>query len=109
MILFQPPGLFLFHGTNGLNWNNFIGLNIYPNNPTYTGRQDDLMSPGVRMNWYYGIRYQSLFVAPTTGNYKFRIFCDDLCEFRISNNELKSNAKLIINDKHEASTFFQYR
>eukprot|EP00111_Clytia_hemisphaerica_P000768 TCONS_00002262-protein len=62
----------------------------YPDNPIQTGRQDDFMSLGLKIKDGAAVSYQGLFKPPTTGRYKFRVFCDRKCEFYLSSDHRKS-------------------
>ena len=51
--------------------------------PDFVGHQDDFFTSGTSWIEGYGMRFEALFVAPATGEYKFRIFCDDICMFNM--------------------------
>ncbi|XP_066933955.1 uncharacterized protein [Clytia hemisphaerica] len=69
------------------SWNSYIGQSKFPNNPDWSGYQDDFMSYHMFWQDQYGMRFEALFIPPSTGNYKFRIYCDDICEFNLGESE----------------------
>uniref|UniRef100_A0A7M5WQB2 PA14 domain-containing protein n=1 Tax=Clytia hemisphaerica TaxID=252671 RepID=A0A7M5WQB2_9CNID len=65
------------------SWNSFVGDWRFPNNPSWYSYQDDFLSSAVEWRDNYGMRMEAYFIPPTTGNYRFRLACDDMCEFNI--------------------------
>ena len=51
----------------------------------------------------FGQRLRSFFRAPETGNYIFQTSCDNTCQLWMSDNELPSRKRLIVDQKHYTS------
>ena len=83
--------------TRSYFWTQYVDNSKFPNSPDWQGYQDD-MSTGAGVTWYdgYGMRMEALFVAPATGNYVFRISCDDLCMFNMGTGETEQSKRTII-------------
>ena len=86
----------------------FKTLPEYPNHPIKTGRQDDLMSLGLLTKEGAVIKYQGLFKPPTTGDYKFRAYCDHKCEFLLSTDDQESHKQKILKVLSPTG-FFEYK
>ena len=52
-----------------------------------SGYQDDMMTGGTSWSDGYGMRMEAYFIPPATGDYKFRIYCDDNCIFNIGQSD----------------------
>ena len=44
----------------------------------------------------YGMRMETYFIPPTTGNYQFRIACDNMCEFNLGGDATGSQKNLVL-------------
>lgn len=53
----------------------------------------------------FGQRLRSFFRAPETGNYIFQTSCDNTCQLWMSDNELPSRKRLIVDQKHYTSVY----
>ena len=67
--------------------NEYLNHPNFPNNPSYAGYQDDLLTGGTSWLDYYGFRMEAYFIPPVTGVYFFRIFCDNICIFNMGQTE----------------------
>jgi len=84
-----PVKVSSWHGlSSSSNWNTFVGINTYPESPTY------------------GTRYEALFVAPFTGNYNFRCSADNQCMMYLSTDETEANRQVIIDFRTGYATSF---
>ena len=67
----------------------------YPDSPTKVGRIDHLdVTRNIDNN--YALRYQSYFIAPQSGNYRFIATCDNQCNIYLSTNAEEKSKKEII-------------
>lgn len=83
--------------SNSFNWDEYVHHSHFHSNPHWKGYQEDMATPGYDWEDYYGMRMEAIFVAPATGGYQFRIYCDDLCMFYLGTDATETN-KRVIND-----------
>ena len=96
--------------SNSFNWDEYVQHWRFQNSPSWYGYQEDMASGGYDWNDYYGLRMEAIFVAPATGYYYFRIYCDDMCMFYLGVDATQSN-KRVINDfrgENEATGYMQF-
>jgi len=89
-----------------MNWNSFVGISSYPESPYAIGHQDQLFYPSHEYGSYYGMRFEALFVAPFTGNYNFRIACDDICMMYLSTDATETNKQIIVDFRSGQTSSF---
>eukprot|EP00111_Clytia_hemisphaerica_P006307 TCONS_00018257-protein len=67
------------------NWDEYINHPKFTGAqaPDFVGHQDDFFTASGSWTEGYGMRFEAIFVAPSTGDYKFRIYCDDICMFNM--------------------------
>ncbi|XP_066933949.1 uncharacterized protein [Clytia hemisphaerica] len=80
------------------SWNSFVGNGKFPNNPDWFGYQDDFLTPSSEWRDQYGMRMEAYFIPPTTGNYRFRMACDNMCEFNIGGDDGTTSHKTLVID-----------
>ena len=88
-----------------MDWGEYVNnINSY----NWWGYQDDMFS--LKEEWLdgYGMRFEALFVAPTTGYYQFRISCDDICEFNLGESEETKTRVVDYRTPDKTSGWFQH-
>ena len=76
-----------FGGFKALNTAN------YPSNPSYFTCRSTLYDPEQYHDYgnYYALRYIGYFRPATQGTYKFKMWCNEICEFNITKNGVETS------------------
>ncbi|XP_020624322.1 adhesion G protein-coupled receptor L3-like [Orbicella faveolata] len=72
---------------------------LYPCAPSKTKFIDTFCVYNPDSGDYYGQRLRSFFRAPETGNYTFQTSCDNACQLWMSNSELPTGKRLIVDQR----------
>lgn len=71
--------------------------NLYSMNPSYPSNPSSFQckstlydSPGHRFE-YYALRYIGYMAVPANASYKFRMHCNEICEFFVTKNDVETS------------------
>jgi len=100
----------LWNGVTGDDVADLEASSWYPCAPTKTEFIDTFCLYKLSSDDHYGQRLSSFFRAPETGKFKFQTSCDNACQLWMSDNELPSRKRLIVDQRLFTPSFsFDWR